>query len=116
MVISQDQNKSLNSVFTTNLPELLRKFNISLAVSTYQCGKLILIRRKKNTINTHFRSSNRPMGIANRPNRINIGAFNTIENYQIGVDFAIQCLSEEFEKLLIPVGLDCTKGGKVTNN
>jgi uncharacterized protein (TIGR03032 family) len=76
----KDQN--LNSVYTTNIPELFRKFTISLAISTYQCGKLILIRSDKNIINTHFRNFNKPMGIAVKPNRLSLGCFNTVEYFQ----------------------------------
>ncbi len=31
-----------------------------------------------------------------------------------GVDFAVQCLPEEYSNLVIPVGLDCKDGGEIT--
>ena len=34
----------LTSVYTNNLPAILDHFGISLAVSTYQAGKVILVR------------------------------------------------------------------------
>ena len=74
--------QDLKSVFTTNLPGILQQLNISIAVSTYQCGKLILVRRDNQGINTHFRNFNRPMGVAVKPDRISIGCLKTVENYQ----------------------------------
>ncbi len=76
------EQQNLNSVFTNNLPEILQKFNITIAVSTYQAGKLILARRENNAINTHFRNFNRPMGIAVKENTLSIGCLHTIESYQ----------------------------------
>jgi uncharacterized protein (TIGR03032 family) len=73
---------NLNSVFTSNLPDIFRKLNISLIVSTYQRGKVILVRSDGQVMNTHFRDFSRPMGIAVKPGRISIGCNKTIENYQ----------------------------------
>ena len=74
--------QDLRSVFTGNLPNILKQLGISLAVSTYQAGKVVLVRREGDKINTHFRNFNRPMGIAVKPDRISIGCFRTVENYQ----------------------------------
>lgn len=82
MTKEENKQQNLNSVFTNNLPEILRKLNISLAVSTYQAGKLILLRREKNTINTHFRNFSRPMGIAVQNEKLSIGCLHTVLNYQ----------------------------------
>ena len=79
---TESEEFNLNSVYTTNLPEILKQMNISVAVSTYQSGKVILLRNDDGKINTHFRNFNRPMGIAVKPDRISIGCLNTIENYQ----------------------------------
>lgn len=54
----------LASVHTASFPELLRSLQCSLAVSTYQAGKLVLLRADGDVVNTHFRNFNRPMGIA----------------------------------------------------
>ena len=71
----------LNSVYTTNLPEIFNQLGISLIVSTYQAGKVILLRNENNAINTHFKSFNRPMGIAVTPNKIALGYYKNIINY-----------------------------------
>jgi uncharacterized protein (TIGR03032 family) len=72
----------LRSVFTSNLPDILRRLGISLAVSTYQAGKVILVREDGGTINTHFRSFQKPMGIAAANGRLTIGGANTVWTYR----------------------------------
>ena len=54
----------LRSVHTTNFPDLLDKLGISLAVSTYQANKLILVRAEGGALNTHFIPFKKPMGMA----------------------------------------------------
>lgn len=65
----------LRSVFTANLPNILAQLKISLAVSTYQAGKVILVRYDEQPgsngesapvgiVNTHFRNFAKPMGMA----------------------------------------------------
>ena len=58
------QLDALRSVHTTNFPEILKQLNISLAVSTYQAGKLIIMRPDNGSINTHFCHFKKPMGVA----------------------------------------------------
>ena len=74
------QDIPLNSVHTTNFPEILNQLGISLVVSTYQAGKLIVLRADNNTINTHFRTFDRPMGLAVDREKLAIGtAYQIIE-------------------------------------
>lgn len=54
----------LRSIHTTNFPYLLRELGLSLIVSTYQAGKVVLIRADGETLNTHFRVFQQPMGMA----------------------------------------------------
>jgi uncharacterized protein (TIGR03032 family) len=54
----------LGSVHTTNFPQLLDQLGISLLVSTYQAGKLIVVRSQDGKLNTHFREFESPMGMA----------------------------------------------------
>jgi uncharacterized protein (TIGR03032 family) len=69
-----DSLSTLRSVHTSNLPQLLTQLGLSLVVSTYQAGKLIIVRADNNTINTHFCHYNKPMGLAASPTRLAIGA------------------------------------------
>ncbi len=59
-----DTPEPLRSVHTQNLGEILTQAHISLVVSTYQTGKLIVIRADGQAVNTHFRVFQQPMGIA----------------------------------------------------
>lgn len=68
----------LRSVFTSNLPEILARLNISLVVTTYQAGKVVLVRNDGGTINTHFRTFHKPMGLAVRDNQLTIGGSKTV--------------------------------------
>ena len=54
----------LRSKHTSNFPALLERLGISLAVTTYQAGKLVLLRTEGDQVNTHFRNFLRPMGLA----------------------------------------------------
>ena len=72
----------LGSVHTTNFPDLLRQLKGCLVVSTYQAGKLVILRPDGNTINTHFRSFNRPMGMAADGERLALGAHIEIAEFR----------------------------------
>ena len=74
----------LRSVYTSSFGEILRQAGISLAVSTYQAGKVILVRYdpETETVNTHFRPFNKPMGIAVDAARLTIGGTNTVWYYR----------------------------------
>jgi uncharacterized protein (TIGR03032 family) len=78
----QPEPSPLRSVFTSNLPELLHQLGISLIVSTYQAGKIILVRAEETGINTHFRKFHKPMGITMDQGRLTIGGQNTVWYYR----------------------------------
>src|SRR5215813_1814116 len=63
----------LRSVHTTSFANVLEQFGISLLVTTYQAGKLVLLRADRGVVNTHFRSFPKPMGLAVLGNRLAIG-------------------------------------------
>jgi uncharacterized protein (TIGR03032 family) len=63
----------LRSVHTTNFPAILDELQSSLVVTTYQAGKLVLLRSDARLINTHFRAFNKPMGLAVGNNRLALG-------------------------------------------
>jgi hypothetical protein len=72
----------LTSVCTNNLPAILDHFGISLVVSTYQTGKVILVRSDGGGINTHFRDFNKPMGLAVDGQRLTVDGQNTVWYYR----------------------------------
>jgi uncharacterized protein (TIGR03032 family) len=61
---SSAQLEPLRSVHTTSFPAILQELRIALMVSTYQAGKVVLLRADGDTLNTHFRVLPKPMGIA----------------------------------------------------
>jgi uncharacterized protein (TIGR03032 family) len=63
----------LRSVHTANFGRLLEQLGITLLVSTYQAGKLVLLRADGGVINTHFRSFDVPMGVACDGERLAVG-------------------------------------------
>ncbi|MFH0352033.1 MAG: TIGR03032 family protein, partial [Chromatiales bacterium] len=74
--------EALRSVHTANLPALFDQLNISLVISTYQAGKIIVVRRDGEVLNTHFCTFDKPMGIAADRARLTIGGTNTVWYYR----------------------------------
>lgn len=68
-----DVAEVLGSVHTSGFPDLLRKLSSCLVVSTYQAGKLVVLRPDGANINTHYRSFDRPMGMAADRERLALG-------------------------------------------
>ncbi len=78
---------SLQSVHTSNLPDILGQLGVSLVVTTYQSGKVILVRRDQvgsdpPTVNTHFREFDRPMGACAKDQRLSIGGAHTVWEFR----------------------------------
>src|SRR4051794_14789859 len=63
----------LRSIHTSNFPEILRELGISVLVTTYQAGKLVMLRPDGDRLNTHFRGFSRPMGLAVDGDRLAVG-------------------------------------------
>ncbi len=52
------------SVHSASFPEILARLGVSLAVSTYQSGRLVVVRADEGRLNTHLSAFASPMGIA----------------------------------------------------
>jgi uncharacterized protein (TIGR03032 family) len=63
----------LRAVHTSNFPGLLRQLGASLLVTTYQAGKLVMVRDEGDHLNTHFRGFQAPMGLAFDGTRLAVG-------------------------------------------
>jgi uncharacterized protein (TIGR03032 family) len=72
---------TLRSVHTTNFPVILDKLGVSVLVTTYQAGKLVMLRPDGDVLNTHFCRFDRPMGLARAGDRLAIGANRAIREY-----------------------------------
>jgi uncharacterized protein (TIGR03032 family) len=66
-------DEPLRSVHTTSLPTVLDQLRLSVLVSTYQAGKLIVVRSDAGVANTHFRNFQVPMGLAFDRGRLAVG-------------------------------------------
>lgn len=78
------QPPPFTSSYTSNFPAILRDLRISLMVSTYQAGKVIIVRADGDELNTHFRDFASPMGIAHQAEtgRLAIGARNEVWEFR----------------------------------
>ncbi|MFN4261498.1 MAG: TIGR03032 family protein [Gemmataceae bacterium] len=76
--VNQPERPPLRSVHTTSFPLLLDQLRASVAVTTYQAGRLVFLRTDQGVLNTHFRVFDQPMGLATRDNRLAIGTAQTI--------------------------------------
>jgi len=85
---AQTVEQVLGSVHTSNFPDILRELNACVLVSTYQAGKLVILRPDGNSINTHFRTFNRPMGMAADRQRLMLGAMMEIAEFRNMPDVA----------------------------
>jgi uncharacterized protein (TIGR03032 family) len=54
----------LRAAHTPNFTALMRQLGASLLVTTYQAGKLVMVRDEGDHLNTHYRSFPSPMGLA----------------------------------------------------
>src|ERR1700732_2960758 len=72
----------LRSKHTSTFPALLAQLGISVAVTTYQAGKVVLLRSGGDKANTHSRDMARPMGLAADATRLAVGAAQEIRQYR----------------------------------
>lgn len=70
---SPERPEPLRSVHTSNFPAILQELGVSILVTTYQAGRLVMLRADGDRLNTHFRSFNRPMGLAAQGGRLALG-------------------------------------------
>jgi len=73
------ESSPLRSSHTSNFADLLQQVGASLLVTTYQSGKLVVIRPHGQHLNTHFMDFARPMGLAADTDKVAIGTRNAIE-------------------------------------
>jgi uncharacterized protein (TIGR03032 family) len=63
----------LRSVHTTSFPAILQQLGASLLMTTYQAGKIVVLRNDGGVLNTHFRNFAKPMGLAADGGRLAVG-------------------------------------------
>jgi len=62
--IAAGENEPLRSVHTSNFPQILEQSHSSVLVTTYQAGKLVMLRNDGGVLNKHFRNFMKLMGLA----------------------------------------------------
>jgi uncharacterized protein (TIGR03032 family) len=77
------EKPSFGSVYTPRMPEILNALGVTLIVSTYQSGRLVLVRAENDTVlNTHFRAMASPMGIAVGQTSLAVGTKQEVWDYR----------------------------------
>ncbi len=75
------ESKPFRSSHTRSFGPLLEELGASVLVSTYQAGKLVMLRGDDGVLNTHFRNFSVPMGLACDGDRLAIGTRMEIWEY-----------------------------------
>jgi uncharacterized protein (TIGR03032 family) len=68
-----DQPADFRSVYTPSFAQLMQRLGSTLVVTTYQSGRVILVRADGDGLNTHLRGFPSPMGVALAPGRLALG-------------------------------------------
>jgi len=78
---SEPKPSPFRSDYTTSFPKLLNELGISVLVTTYQAGQMIVLRDDGGRLNTHFVRFRKPMGMAVSPARIAVGTAREVHDY-----------------------------------
>jgi uncharacterized protein (TIGR03032 family) len=73
---------NFDSVYTDAFPQLLRELGVSLLVSTYQSGRVCVVREDAGKLNTHLRAFHSPMGVALGRRKLAIGTLTQVHEYR----------------------------------
>jgi uncharacterized protein (TIGR03032 family) len=94
---------AFESRHSLNFPKLLGSLGVSLLVSTYQSGRLILCRADGARLNTHFRMLPVPMGIAVDATRIAVGTERRIVTYRNHPNATTQLDDDRYDACYLPL-------------
>ena len=67
--------------YSSNLPELLSALNISIAFTSYQAGRLMVVRSDEKSIDVNYKDFPRPMGLCSTESGLTLGTFAQIINF-----------------------------------
>jgi len=77
--LTDSQHSPLRSSYTANLSAMFEQMKLSLMVTTYQAGKVVIVRSRNKKLNTHFSDFEKPMGLAVRGPKLAVGTKNAVE-------------------------------------
>ncbi|PCK02248.1 MAG: TIGR03032 family protein [Alteromonadaceae bacterium] len=84
--------------YSANIPELLKTLNISLALTSYQAGRLMFVRSDGKNLDVNYKRFNRPMGLTASTSGITLGVFTQVINFQ-REDGLIEKIKAPLEKI-----------------
>lgn len=76
-----EKDYDFSSSSTDSFLEFLKLLNISLAVTSYDCQRLIVLRHHQNKLDTHLVPVARPRGLAIHGNKLTVATYTEIINY-----------------------------------
>ena len=68
--------------YSGNIPAILKHLNISLAFTSYQAGRLMLVRTDGEDLEINFKEFPRPMGLTATDQGLILGTFTQIIQFQ----------------------------------
>lgn len=99
------ENYDFSSSATPSFLQFLQIFHISIAVTSYDCQRLIVLRQKNDNIDTLLVPAARPRGLAIKDNKLTIAAYTEIINYyrydQLSADMADK-IDLQSDSLFVP--------------
>lgn len=78
---SEAEQPPLRSLHTSTFPQILAEIGASVLATTYQAGKLVMLRNQAGVLNTHFRNFAKPMGLAIERGKLAIGTHVDIDEF-----------------------------------
>lgn len=84
--------------YSENLPKIFKELNISLAFTSYQAGRLMLVRSDGNKLDVNYKSFQRPMGLAATEKGLTLGVFTQVINFD-RVDNLVEKLKQPLQRI-----------------
>ncbi|HAG92897.1 MAG: TIGR03032 family protein [Pseudomonadales bacterium] len=76
------QEMDFSCQYSSNLPQVLQQLNISLAFTSYQAGRLMVVRSDGQQLDVNFKSFPRPMGLVATDEGLTLGIFTQVLHFQ----------------------------------
>ncbi len=89
--------------YSSNLPAVLKQLNIALAFTSYQAGRLMIVRSDGEQIDVNYKSFHRPMGLVASEDGFTLGTFTSVINFH-----RADALVEKLKTPLMPIEHDIT--------
>ena len=71
-----------NCEYSDNLPRIFKELNISLAFTSYQAGRLMMVRSDGETLDVNYNAFPRPMGLTATEDGLTLGIFTQVLHFQ----------------------------------